>query len=215
MHKLLLTLFFFITIFLKNNCQTRPISYSGGWSLMQMNDFNRHSVHAHYSPSASYSVGYRGEYWRQKEWQFHGIQFNYLIKRLNTSKSQANFYLKNAAGLASSDYKNFESKIEPSVFSGISLDWEDRQYYVSYENRLNYSPTIDKFFLQKARIGFAPYIGKYGDLHTWFMFQVENMSISKNNIIYTPMLRLFKGDYLVEAGLSNDRDFMFNFIKRF
>ncbi len=215
MHKLLLSLFIFVTIFLTNTVQTRPISYPGGWTLMIMNDFNRHSVHAHYSPSASYSVGYRGEYWRQKEWQFHGIQFNYLIKRLNTSKSQANFYLKNAAGLASSDYKNFESKIEPSVFSGISLDWEDRQYYVSYENRLNYSPTIDKFFLQKARIGFAPYIGKYGDLHTWFMFQVENMSISKNNIIYTPMLRLFKGDYLVEAGLSNDRDFMFNFIKRF
>ena len=215
MHKLLLSLFIFVTIFLTNTVQTRPISYPGGWTLMQMNDFNRHSVHAHYSPSASYSVGYRGEYWRQKEWQFHGIQFNYLIKRLNTSKSQANFYLKNAAGLALSDYKNLESKIEPSLFSGISLDWEDRQYYISYENRLNYSPTIDKFFLQKARIGFAPYIGKYGDLHTWFMFQVENMSISKNNIIYTPMLRLFKGDYLAEAGLSNDRDFMFNFIKRF
>ena len=215
MHKLLLTLFFFITIFLKNNCQTRPISYSGGWTLMQMNDFNRHSFHAHYSPSAIYSLGYRGEYWRKKEWQFHGIQFNYLIKRINTSKSQANFYLKNAAGLALSDYENFESKIEPSLFSGISLDWEDRQYYISYENRLNYSPTIDNFFLQKAIVGFAPYIGKYGDLHTWFMFQVENMPKSKDKIIYTPMLRLFKGDYLVEAGLNNHRDFMFNFIKRF
>ena len=215
MHKLLLSLFIFVTIFLTNTVQTRPISYPGGWTLMQMNDFNRHSVHAHYSPSASYSLGYRGEYWRQKEWQFHGIQFNYLIKRLNTPQSQANFYLKNAAGLALSDYKNLESKIEPSLFSGISLDWEDRQYYISYENRLNYSPTINNIFLQKARVGFAPYIGKYGDLHTWFMFQVENMPKSKDKIIYTPMLRLFKGDYLMEAGLSNHRDFMFNFIKRF
>ena len=215
MHKLLLTLFILVNVFLKNTGQARPISYPGGWTLMQMNDLNRHSVHAHYSPSASYSLGYRGEYWRQKEWQFHGIQFNYLIKRLNTSKSQMNFYLKNASGLALSDYKNLESKIEPSLFSGISLDWEDRQYYISYENRLNYSPTINNFFLQKARVGFAPYIGKYGDLHTWFMFQVENMPKSKDKIIYTPMLRLFKGDHLVEAGLNNHRDFMFNFIKRF
>ncbi|MAH78860.1 MAG: hypothetical protein CMP41_02885 [Rickettsiales bacterium] len=215
MHKLLLTLFILVNVFLKNTGQARPISYPGGWTLMQMNDLNRHSVHAHYSPSASYSLGYRGEYWRQKEWQFHGIQFNYLIKRLNTSKSQMNFYLKNASGLALSDYKNLESKIRPSLFSGISLDWEDRQYYVSYENRLNYSPTIDNFFLQKARIGFAPYIGKYGDLHTWFMFQIENMSKSKHKIIYTPMLRFFKGDYLVETGLSNNKNFMFNFIKRF
>lgn len=215
MHKLLLILFILVNVFLKNTGQARPISYPGGWTLMQMNDLNRHSVHAHYSPSASYSLGYRGEYWRQKEWQFHGIQFNYLIKRLNTSKSQTNFYLKNASGLALSDYKNLESKIRPSLFSGISLDWEDRQYYVSYENRLNYSPTIDNFFLQKARIGFAPYIGKYGDLHTWFMFQIENMSKSKHKIIYTPMLRFFKGDYLVETGLSNNKNFMFNFIKRF
>ncbi len=215
MHKLLLILFILVNVFLKNTGQARPISYPGGWTLMQMNDLNRHSVHAHYSPSASYSLGYRGEYWRQKEWQFHGIQFNYLIKRLNTSKSQMNFYLKNASGLALSDYKNLESKIRPSLFSGISLDWEDRQYYVSYENRLNYSPTIDNFFLQKARIGFAPYIGKYGDLHTWFMFQIENMSKSKHKIIYTPMLRFFKGDYLVETGLSNNKNFMFNFIKRF
>jgi hypothetical protein len=215
MHKLLISLLILVAILLTNTVQTRPISYPGGWTLMQMNDFNRHSVHAHYSPSASYSLGYRAEYWRQKEWQFHGIQFNYLIKRLNTRKSQANFYLKNAAGFAISDYKNIESKIKPSLFSGISLDWEDRQYYISYENRLNYSPTIDNFFLQKARIGFAPYIGKYGDLHTWFMFKVENMPKSKDKIIYTPMLRLFKGDYLAEAGLSNHRDFMFNFIKRF
>ena len=215
MNRLILILFCSFIVFLDNTVQARPISYPGGWTLMQMNDFKRHSVHAHYSPSASYSLGYRGEYWRQKEWQFHGLQFNYLIKRLNTSKSQTNFYLKNAVGLALSDYKNLEGQIEPSLFSGISLDWEDKQYYISYENRLNYSPVIDKFFLQKARVGFAPYIGKYGDLHTWFMFQVENMYKSKHKIIYTPMLRLFKGDYLAEAGLSNNKDFIFNFIKRF
>ena len=47
------------------------------------------------------------------------------------------------------------------------------------------------------------------------MLQVENMSKTKNKIIYTPMLRMFKGDYLAEAGLTQDKDFMFNFIKRF
>ena len=55
-----------------------------------------------------YSIGYRGEYWRKKEWQFHGTQLNYLIKRFNTPKSQANFYLKSGAGFAVSDYKNLK-----------------------------------------------------------------------------------------------------------
>ena len=66
---------------------------------MQMNNLNTHSFHLHYSPSITYSLDYKGEYWREKEWQFHGIQLNYLVKRFNTNKSQSNFYLKNGLGL--------------------------------------------------------------------------------------------------------------------
>ena len=73
----------------------------------------------------------------------------------------------------------------------------------------------DNFFSQKARVGYAPYKGNYGDLHTWIMLQVENMSKTRNKIIYTPLLRIFKGDYLAEAGLASHKHFMFNFIKRF
>ena len=69
--------------------------------------------------------------------------------------------------------------------------------------------------MQKARIGYAPYTGEYGDLHTWIMFQVQHMPNKKNTFVYTPMLRMFKGDYLAEVGLSDTRDFMVNFIKRF
>mgnify|MGYP005741188121 FL=1 len=138
-----------------------------------------------------------------------------MIKRFNTPKSQANLYLKSGAGLAVSDYKNLNNKVEPNIFSGISVDWEDRQYFVSYQNRVNYNSSIDTFFLQTARIGFAPYVGDYGDFHTWVMLQVESMTKTKNKIIYTPMLRMFKGDLLAEVGLTNYKDFMFNFIKRF
>ena len=182
---------------------------------MQKNNFINHSIHLHYTPSIKYSLGYRGEYWRNKEWQFHGAQFNFLLKRLNKPKSQANFYFKTGAGAAFSDYKNFDGRVEPLFFSGISADWEDRRYFISYENRINYSNKIVKSFLQKSRIGITPYIGEYGDLHTWFMLEVEHMPSSINSIIYTPMVRMFKGDYLAEAGISNYGDLMFNFIKRF
>ena len=99
-------------------------------------------------------------------------------------------------------YWNLESIIKPSLFSGISLDWEDRQYYISYENRLNYSPTIDNFFLQKARVGFAPYIGKYGDLHTWLMFKTKKNSLRDSWSTY-PVIKFFKGDFLIELGYNN------------
>ena len=215
MNKRFLTWFILITLFFSKEINSRPISYQGGWTIMQKNDFNRHSFHSHFSPSINYSLGYRGEYWRKKEWTFHGVQLNYLVKRFNGPNSQANIYLKNALGFALSDYKNHENKIEPNIFSGVAFDWENRQYYFSYENRLNYNSTIDKFFVQKTRIGFAPYVGKYGDLHTWVMFQVEKMSGPKSKIVYTPMIRAFKGDYLTEFGMTNHSDIMFNFTKRF
>ena len=192
MNKQFFNWFFLLTFLFIKEVNSRPISYAGGWTIMQMNDFNKHSIHLHFSPTIRYSLGYKGEYWRQKEWQFHGVQLNYLIERLNNPKSQANFYLKNGLGIALNDFKHHERKIEPSVFTGFAFDWEDRQYFTSYENRLNFNPTIEKFFLQKARIGIAPYTGEYGDLHTWFMFQVEHMPHSKNKIVYTPMLRMFK-----------------------
>ena len=215
MLNIFLCLSFIISFFLNNDSESRPISYASSWTVMQKNDFNKNSIHIHYSPSTKYSVGLKSEFWREKEWQFHGAQFNYLIKRFNTPKSQYNFYLKNAFGVAFSDYQVLERNVEPNLFSGISFDWEDRKYYFSYENRINYNLSIDKFFMQKSRIGIAPYIGDYGDLHTWIMLQLDNMSSSKNKIVYTPMIRIFKGDFLAEAGLNNDLDVMFNFIKRF
>ena len=93
MLKQYIALFCLIVVFSNKEANSRPISYPGGWTIMQMNDFNRHSIHVHLSPSKYYSLGYRGEFWRKKEWQFHGTQLNFLIKRFNTRKSQANFYL--------------------------------------------------------------------------------------------------------------------------
>ena len=85
MNKQLLNCFALIILVFTKEINARPISYQGGWTVMQKNDFNRHSLHTHYSPSINYSVGYRAEYWRKREWSFHGIQLNYLIKRLLTT----------------------------------------------------------------------------------------------------------------------------------
>jgi hypothetical protein len=106
----------FLFLVFTTDVKTRPISYPNGWTIMQMNDVNKNSVHIHLSPSVKYSLGYRAEYWRKKEWQFHGAQFNYLINRINTSKSQSNFYIRNGVGVALSNYKHFQNKVLPSFF---------------------------------------------------------------------------------------------------
>lgn len=183
---------------------------------MQKNDYKQHSFNLHYSPSVNYSIGYIGQYWRKDHWQFHGAQLNYLLKRINKPKSQTNLYFKNGLGLSYSDNMELENKTEPSIFSGIAFDWENRRVYTSYENRLNFSPKIQSFYNQKVKIGLAPYLGKYGDLHTWLMFQIEHMpNNNSKRVILTPLIRLFKGDILSEFGYSNSGDFILNFIKIF
>lgn len=198
------------------NAYARPVSYPGGWTLMQMNDGDRNSLHFHYSPSAKYSVGYKGEYWRKEKWQLHTIQTNYLLKRWNQPAAQANLYLKSGLGFAYSDFESFNSKTEPAGFIGIATDWENRRFFTSYENRAYHAGDIDKFFIQTARIGVAPYIGDYGDVHTWLMLQVDhNAKKEGEEFTITPLIRVFYDVYLFEAGVSNEGDGLFNAIIRF
>lgn len=212
MKKLLLTLALLVV---STSSYARPVSYPTGWTVMQNNDMDANSLHIHYSPTAKYSIGYKGEYWREKEWQFHGAQLNYLVKRWNEKASQANLYFKSGLGLARSDYQAFDDENEFAGFASINADWEDRRYFTSYGAHYHYAGDIDKFFTQKARIGIAPYIGDYGDIHTWFMLQADHNPTADDNFVLTPLVRMFKGEYLAEFGVSENKEVLANFIIRF
>jgi len=189
----------------------RPVSYPDGWTLMQMNDAENNSLHVHYSPTRHYSIGYKAEYHRDADWQFHGGQLNYLVQRWNAPSEQANLYFKSGAGLAI-DHTGDGSA---AAFAGIAADWETRRYFTSYENRYTYAEAIEKHFSQKARIGIAPYIGDYGDYHTWLMLQLDHHPTHHHEITLTPLVRLFKGDIMAEAGMSNRGTLLLNSIVRF
>lgn len=193
----------------------RPISYPGGWMVMQENDGFSNNIQLQYSPTAKYSIGYDGEYWREKEWQFHGISLNNLLYRANNKDSQANLYLLSAAGIAYSNFESFNGKTEIAGFTGIEADWENRRFFTSYTNRLMYAGDINKEFREKARIGMAPYIGNYGDLHTWLMLQVDHDPSGRHKYTVTPLVRLFKGTTLMEAGISNRGTIFINFMHTF
>jgi len=192
----------------------RPVSYPTGWTAMLMNDSEKNSAHIHYSPTAKFSVGYRYEHLRNKDTDLHAIQLNNLLKRWNKQESQANFYLKTGLGFSRSDAQGVEDKTALAGFMGIATDWEDRRYFVSYENRYTAAGNIDNFFQQSARVGWAPYEGGYGDLHTWLMLQVEHTPKAKDNFTVTPLVRFFKDVHLLEAGVNDRGDVLFNYIFR-
>ena len=212
MYKLLTV---FIVCVLSSDVFSRPVSYPDGWTFMSMNDGFKNSIHIHYSPSAKYSVGYKGEYWREDKSQTHAVQLNNLLKRWNKKHSQANLYLKSGLGFVYSNYQSFNSDIGPLVFAGIATDWETRKYFVSYENRFMKSKKIKNNFRQKGRVGIAPYIANFGELHTWLMLEIDHAPKEVNEFTVTPLIRLFKGPSLFETGYNSKGFFLFNFVYRF
>lgn len=195
--------------------EARLIDYPGGWTVMQMNDGEENSLHFHYSPTAFYSVGYALDYWREDEWTMHAGQVAWLLKRWNETDAQANLYLRGALGAAFSDHGEFDDEIEPAGFAGVVFDAENRRLYVSYEARYTEAGDIFNGFEQKARVGIAPYVAEYGALHTWIMLQVDHRPESEDTLVWTPMLRFFKGDVMIEVGMSDSEEILFNTSIRF
>ena len=211
----IMRLFLVLTIlssFLASNVFARPISYSGGTTMMQTNGAIKNSLHIHYSPSYKYSVGYKGEYFREDQITLNGLQLNNLVKRWNLPAAQGNLYLKSSIGHANKSGEN-----ELYGFAGVAGDFETRKYFISYENRYYKSDgDILSNFEQSARIGIAPYVAGYGSLHTWLMLQASHQpEIEGDEVIATPLIRFFKGANLAEFGVSSNKKILFNFIARF
>lgn len=200
--------------FMSCNVIARPVSYSGGTTIMQANDAIKNSIHIHYSPSYKYSIGYKAEYFRKDKVTLNGLQLNRLIKRWNLPAAQGNIYFKSSVG---NTYKSEAKQNELYGFAGLAVDFETRKYYISYENRYYKSDTniIDNFE-QKARIGIAPYVANYRNLHTWLMLQISHQpEFEGDELIATPIIRIFKGVHLAEFGFSLNKRILLNYIWRF
>ncbi len=190
----------------------RPVSYAGGWTLMQENNGMYSSLHAHYSPTATDSVGLYVEQNWDIDTTFTGLQYNRLVKRWNAPASQGNVYFKLGAG-AASPFAGGDADL--ASFAGLAADWETRRVFASYDVRArDFGP--DESVTHAARLGVAPYIAEFGALHTWAMVQVENSPEADESLTFTPLVRLFKGPLLIEAGYTVEtEEFMLNWTWRF
>ena len=188
----------------------RPVGYPDGWMVMIMNDVESNAAQINYTFTPKYAVGLQHEYFRESETHMDAATLDILLKRWNMSASQANLYLKSGAGLA---YGN--GNTDPAAYTGLEIDWEDRRFFTLYENRFVYAGDDEKSVRHKARLGVAPYIGDYGDIHTWLMLQADYDAGSDNEFSLTPLVRVFKGTALIEAGYNLDGGALFNFTYQF
>ena len=84
----------FVFIF---NVDARPISYSGGHTLMHFNDSMKESIYYHYSPTYKFSIGLETMQNKVFSTNETNIRFTYLLNRKNIKKlSQRNLYFQSA-----------------------------------------------------------------------------------------------------------------------
>lgn len=207
-----LVLILVIIVSLSGTVHARPVSYPGGWTFMQKSNGGYSSIHAHYSPTASDSIGMYIERNWQEDITFTGVQYNRLVKRWNGRKSQANFYVKAGVGQAQPFGKN---GAQIAGFTELAMDWETRRWFTEYRIRAT-DYADNQSIHHSGRLGIAPYIGNYGDLHTWLMVQVENHPESNKPTTTTPLVRLFKGVQMLELGYTIEHEeWLANWIVRF
>ncbi len=179
----------------------RPVSYTGGWTLIAESDRQSTGTLAHYTPSPKWSLGVRGEINRDHNYAIYSLHPTVLAKRWLGSNYQGNFYLHGGVGQASGVNGNPLGS-QFAAFGGVMADWETRSLFVGYRSRYTDVGHFGDQFMQAVRAGFAPYEGDSGDLHTWLMLEVDHRPSDPDSVTATPLVRLFKGPLLLELGYN-------------
>ena len=192
-----LLIFFVITL------EARPISYSGGSTLMLMSDNMQDSIYFHYSPSYKISIGIEGVKDQIFDKDFSYLRLTYLLNRKNTKHSQRNLYFQSGVSSEGMD----------SHFFGIHGDWETRRLFVGFGFKEVFNE-INDYTEKFIQTGFAPYLGDYGDLHTWIMIKSKHNTLTGEWNTY-PVLKFFKGNFLAEVGYDNQTDWDIHLMYRF
>ena len=181
----------------------RPISYSGGSTLMMESSKIKDSYYYHYSPTYKFSVGIQQVKDKYFDSDYSYLRLTYLINRKNTQHSQRNLYFQ--SGISSNGMDHY--------FYGTHGDWETRKLFLGFGYK-NTETKRQDYSEQYLQVGVAPYIGEYGDLHTWLMLKSKKNGLNGSWDSY-PVLKLFKGNALIELGYSDSSQWDVHLMYRF
>ncbi|MEL0162488.1 MAG: hypothetical protein VW842_06390 [Halieaceae bacterium] len=177
------------------------MSYTGGWTIIEESDRQASSALVHYTPAPSWSIGLRTEVNRDNDYAIYSVHPTFLAKRWFGKDYQGNLYFHGGIGVASGVDGNPLSN-ETAVYGGIMADWETRSLFAGYRSRYLDAGHFGDQFMHAARVGYAPYEGDSGDLHTWLMLEIDHRPEEEVPITATPLVRLFKGPLLLEVGYN-------------
>jgi hypothetical protein len=129
------------------------------------------------------------------------LRANYLVKRWNLESAQANVFAWGGAGGAHGN--DFGGQTFTGN-AGAQLDYETRRVYTSLKSDYLHS---DEFShrIDTLQLGVAPYPHEYDTLATWLVLQGRTYAGNLyGGTEWALLLRLFKGSFWLEAGVTED-----------
>lgn len=193
-----------------------PISYEGGWMFITENQANSINWQVSYSLKPWISIGGVYAYDRMDHnlidsKQYGLLRTNFLLKRWNEMESQGNLYLFGAAGGVKAADINGSAWL-----GGIEADWETRKVYTSAKIKFQDSDKFESKTMYQARLGVAPYLTKFENLHTWVILQVQYLpDAMEEKLNVTPLMRFYIDNVLWELGVSSRGTWLFNSMVHF
>jgi len=184
----------------------KPIAFQDGWTAMAEYGTNTmRQAQVFYAPTYWYSAGlsYTKLIADDKgfEREIPGVQLNYLVHRWNLPAAQGNVFAWGNLGAASGRDAagHFSGVFTPSM--GAQADYETRSIYASAKQEWFHSSRFSHG-ISTVQLGIAPYEHDYDELATWFLIQLRHYQggIMPGKSEAIPMLRLFKGNFWIEAG---------------
>ena len=112
----------------------RPVSYVGGWTVIEESDRQSSSALVHYTPAPSLSLGLKTEINRDSDFAIYSAHPTFLAKRWFGADYQGNLYFHGGLGIASGINDNPGSD-QMAIYGGVMADWETRSLFVGYRNR--------------------------------------------------------------------------------
>jgi len=186
--------------------RAKPIAFQDGWTVMAEYGTNTmRQAQVFYAPRFWWSGGptytklIAGD--KSFEHEMPGIQVNYLVKRWNLPDAQGNVFAWGGAGSARGTDGQGSFSGVATAQGGLQADYETRSVYASAKQEWFRSSRFGNG-ITTVQLGVAPYQHDYDELATWFLVQLRRYQggVLPGKTEAIPMLRLFKGNFWIEAG---------------
>ncbi len=196
---------------------SKPIAYADGTTVMaEYGAGTMNEIQVFHAPTYRYSLG-GGHLSLNSELNddtrdFTYLRFNYLPKRWNFESAQANVFVWGSVGRA---HIGETGDDQFAWNAGGQFDYETRRIYASLRTDL-YEASAYSHRIDTLQLGFAPYAHDYDTLAFWLVLQARDFTGGLyDGTEVAALIRLFKGNAWIEAGLTQDGKvqamLMFNF----